>query len=347
MSVSSARPANPGDTNVGQVDRLALTQAEQALLRRAPDIGYRVPMLATLTAEPFSDDAWIYERKLDGVRAIGSRDRGEPALWSRNRKRMDAAYPELVEALAVHGPARFVADGEVVAFDGTQTSFATLQARIHLTDPARARRSAVAVYLYLFDLLVLGEVDLTRLPLRTRKRLLRATFGFSDPVRYSAHRTGDGRRFLELACARGWEGLIAKRADSAYQHRRSPDWRKLKCVRDQEFVVGGFTDPAGSRVGFGALLVGYYDGGRLLYAGKVGTGYNDRVLRSLRSRMDGLERPRSPFAERVAEPGAHWVDPELVAQVGFTEWTGDGRLRHPRFRGMRTDKEPRDVVREA
>jgi ATP-dependent DNA ligase len=166
-------------------------------------------------------------------------------------------------------------------------------------------------------------------------------------LRYSAHRNTVGREYFEDACGRGWEGVIAKRAASRYRGGRSKDWLKFKCVRDQEFVVGGFTEPQGSRAGFGALLVGYHDGpGPLRYAGKVGTGYDERTLRALRARMDSLERDSSPFQDRVREKGAHWIEPELVVQVGFTEWTTDGMLRHPRYQGERTDKPAEDVVKE-
>ena len=323
-----------------------LTAADKQRLRRSDPPGWRAPMLATLTDRHFSDSGWLYERKLDGVRAIISRDGAGPSLWSRNRNLMNVTYPELIEAVAAAGPERFVADGEIVAFDGSRTSFARLQQRIGISDATRARRVGVPVYLYLFDLLVLDDVDLSRLPLRTRKRVLTAVFDFADPLRYSTHRNTEGERYLAEACRRGWEGLIAKRAGSAYRPGRSRDWLKFKCVRDQEFVIGGFTEPSGSRTGFGALLVGYHDGPVLRYAGKVGTGYDHRTLTELRARLDELEQPVSPFAERVREPGVHWVAPELVAQVGFTEWTEDGLLRHPRFQGLRHDKSAREVTRE-
>jgi len=171
---------------------------------------------------------------------------------------------------------------------------------------------------------------------------------FGGPLRFCAHRNSDGEAYLQEACERGWEGLIAKRADARYRPgHRTPDWLKFKCVREQELVIGGYTDPAGSRLGFGALLVGYHDpDGRLRYAGKVGTGFDEQLLRSLRTRFDELDEAASPFADRVRERGAHWLRPELVAQVGFTEWTRDGRLRHPRFMGLRDDKAAADVVRE-
>ncbi|WP_409186626.1 non-homologous end-joining DNA ligase [Amycolatopsis sp. VS8301801F10] len=308
--------------------------------------GWREPTLATLTDRRFSAEGWIYERKLDGVRAVCVRDGGTPTLYSRNQKAMDNAYPEIVEALAAQGGPRFVADGEIVAFDGDQTSFAALQPRIHLTDPERARATGVRVYYYLFDLLYYDGQDTTPLPLRERKSILRTAFAFKDPLRLSSHRNTEGEKYFEEACRRGWEGVIAKRADAPYRHGRSPDWLKFKCQQGQEMVIGGFTAPRGSRIGFGALLLGYHEKGRLRYAGKVGTGFDRRLLTSLHAELTRRETGRSPFADPVREPGAHWVRPELVAQIGFSEWTRDGRLRHPRFAGLREDKKPADVIRE-
>ena len=306
------------------------------------------PMLATLTEERFSDDAWIFERKLDGVRAICSRDgaQRDPVLWSRNQNVISESYPEILRALRHHGGARFVADGELVAFDGHQTSFAKLRQRIHLTDPRRIEATGVQVFYYLFDLVALDGSDLTGRPLLERKHRLATAFDFVDPLRLSTHRVGDGEEFYRVACSRGWEGLVAKRADSRYMEGRSRDWLKMKCVLEQEFVIGGFTDPAGSRAGFGALLVGYHERGRFRYAGKVGTGYDQRTLRRMRDQLDGLEQRRSPFHDPVSEPGSHWVRPETVVQVRFSEWTGDGKLRHPRFLGVRTDKSASEVTRE-
>lgn len=323
-----------------------LPPEERSLLRTWPGGTWQEPMSATLTGDRFSDNSWIFERKLDGARVVVGRDGDGVQLWSRNHKRVDAAYPEIGAALTEQGVDRFVLDGEVVAFEGDRTSFARLQNRIHLTDPRAARRTGVTVYYYVFDLIAFGGVDLTRLPLRSRKELLRECFEFVDPLRFSAHRSGDGEEFFRQACARGWEGLIAKRADGPYRGGRSRDWLKFKCVADQEFVIGGFTEPKGSRFGFGALLIGYYEGDRLRYAGKVGTGYDERTLRDLRARLDGLRRDSSPFGEIIGERAAHWVEPELVAQIGFTEWTGEGKLRHPRFIGLRNDKPARRVGRE-
>jgi bifunctional non-homologous end joining protein LigD len=204
----------------------------------------------------------------------------------------------------------------------------------------------VAVYLYLFDLLHLEGRDTTSLALRDRKRLLKRTLSFEGHIRFTPHRARSGERFLEEACRKGWEGLIAKRAGAPYRHHRSRDWLKLKCGNRQELVIGGYTDPQGSRTGFGALLVGYYEGGKLRYAGKVGTGYDDALLRELGARLARMERRTSPFASAPRVKGVHWVSPRLVGEVGFTEWTREGRLRHPRFLGLRSDKSARQVRRE-
>ncbi|MGH7549493.1 MAG: non-homologous end-joining DNA ligase [Gemmatimonadota bacterium] len=306
------------------------------------------PMLATLTDEPFSDEGWIFERKLDGVRCLAFRDGDRVRLLSRNEKSQNDTYPELVDAIGAQEPRDFVVDGEVVAFERGVTSFSRLQQRMKITDAAKARRSGVAVYFYLFDLVHLDGRDTTRLPLRDRKALLERVVRFEDPLRFSTHRNAEGEAYLEEACRKGWEGLIAKRADSTYVHRRSRDWLKFKCVARQGFVVGGWTEPRGSRVGLGALLVGTYEDGELRYAGKVGTGYDDETLRELSDRLSSMERKTSPFSvpNGISKNGVHWASPRLVAEVGFTEWTSDGKLRHPRFLGLRRDKDPKAVVRE-
>jgi len=303
-------------------------------------------MLATLTNHHFSSREWIYERKLDGERVIGVRAGRSAKLYSRSQQTLDGAYPEIVDALGLQQAEDFTVDGEVVAFEGASTSFARLQRRMHTRDPDQARRGGVAVFYYVFDVLHVDGYDVTRLPLRSRKRLLRALLTYADPLRFTSHRNTDGERFYEEACRKRWEGLIAKRADSTYVHMRSADWLKFKCVNRQEFVIGGYTDPAGSRKEFGALLIGYYDDGGLRYAGKIGTGFDDRTLRDLGGRLRRLDRPDSPFVDRVPGRTVHWVKPQLVCEAGFTEWTGDGRLRHPRFMGLRRDKRPPDVVRE-
>jgi bifunctional non-homologous end joining protein LigD len=323
----------------------ALSQEGRERLRRRSQPRWTRPMLATLTHEPFSDPGWVYERKLDGVRCLVFRTPKRVRLVSRNRNSMNRTYPELVEALE-DAPAPFVADGEIVAFEGRLTSFSRLQGRIGIDDPERARASGVAVYLYLFDLLHVEGYDLTRLALLERKALLRRALVFDDPLRFTPHRREHGKAYLEEACARGWEGLVAKDASAPYEHRRSRNWLKFKCGNRQELVVGGYTEPRGSRIGFGALLVGYYEAGSLRYAGKVGTGYSDALLERLSRALASRERASSPFADEAPEQRVHWVSPELVVEVGFTEWTRNGHLRHPRFLGLRPDKDARDVGRE-
>jgi bifunctional non-homologous end joining protein LigD len=319
----------------------------RAVLRHESVPGWRDPTLATLTDKRFSDPEWIFERKFDGERCLAFRDGDRVRLLSRKRQSLNGTYPEIVDALAAQHTSRFVVDGEVVAFEGQRTSFARLQGRLGITDPDQARSSKIPVFYYIFDLLHLDGQATTALPLIWRKRLLRNTFGFHDPLRYTAHRVKNGEAAYRAACERGDEGVIAKLADASYEGRRSTNWLKFKCVRDQEFVIGGYTAPKGSRIGLGALLVGYHDGRDLVYAGKVGTGFDDATLRSLHKRMSAIERAKSPFTRgQLSETGAHWVRPNLVAQVAFTEWTRDGKLRHPRYTGLRTDKNADEVVRE-
>ncbi|HZZ96274.1 MAG TPA: non-homologous end-joining DNA ligase [Jatrophihabitantaceae bacterium] len=306
------------------------------------------PMLATLTDDRFSDPNWVFERKWDGVRCLAFRTAaGQVRLRSRNEQRLDGTYPEIADALATQCDVAAVLDGEVVAFDGRRTSFARLQGRMGLSDPDAARATGIAVYYYVFDVLHLDGHDVRGLPLRDRKRLLRDSVRFADPLRFTTHRNTAGEEEYRKACERGDEGVIAKRADSPYRSGRSADWLKFKCVRDQELVIGGFTAPKGSRVAFGALLVGYFEGADFVYAGKVGTGFDDVALRDLHARMQRIEQDGSPFARgRLRERDVHWVKPQLVAQIGFAEWTRDGLLRHPRYLGLRTDKTAREVVRE-
>lgn len=321
----------------------------RALLRREPMPPFVKPMLATLTEARFSDPDWLFERKWDGVRCLAFRSAdGTVVLRSRNEQPLERTYPEIVQALSQQSDAAAVLDGEIVAFEGRRTSFERLQGRMGVTDPAAARASGIAVYYYAFDLLHLAGYDVRALPLRDRKRLLSEAAEFVDPLRFTAHRNAAGEEEYRKACARGDEGVIAKRANAAYVSGRSGDWLKFKCVRDQELVIGGYTAPKGTRIGFGALLVGYYADGEFVYAGKVGTGFGTSVLRSLHGRMQALEQADSPFTRgRVRERDVHWVRPELVAQIGFTEWTRDGMLRHPRFSGLRNDKRAAEVVRES
>jgi bifunctional non-homologous end joining protein LigD len=305
------------------------------------------PMLATLTKRRFSDKGWVFETKFDGVRGLAFRSGKKVSLYSRNHLPMDRRYPEVTAALAAQKPKDFIVDGEIVTFADEVTSFSALQKRMKNEAPSQALLDAVPVYFYLFDLLYLDGRDLRDRPLVERKALLKSSFRFTGPLRFSTHLPEKGEEYFAAACARGWEGLIAKRADSPYVSMRSDDWLKFKCVRSQEFVIGGYTDPQRSREGFGALLLGYYQDKKFLYAGKVGTGFNDESLRSLGKKLKALGRKHSPYEERVAEERkAHWVKPELIAQVEFTEWTPDGHLRHPSFLGLRDDKPPQQIQRE-
>jgi bifunctional non-homologous end joining protein LigD len=315
--------------------------------------GWLEPELATLTSDRFSDPAWLYERKLDGERCLAYCDGGPPRLLTRNRKLVSGTYPELTAALAAQPGAGFIVDGEVVAFAGAQTSFSLLQQRLGVHEPAAGLVAGVPVRYYLFDVLWAGGQDVRGRPLAERKEILRGLLDFGDSLRFTEHRTDDGEAYYARACASGWEGLVVKRGDAPYRAGRSRDWLKFKCQSGQEFVIGGFTDPKGTRTGLGALLVGYYPAGSgpgsgLVYAGKVGTGFSAAVLESLARELAGLSRATPPFTGSPGLPraGVHWVEPRLVGQVAFSEWTTAGQLRHPRFQGLRRDKDPASVVRE-
>jgi len=305
------------------------------------------PALATLSHERFWRDGWIYERKLDGQRCLAVRDGRGTRLYSRSGRDVTVAFPEIAEALEEQAATDFVVDGEVVAFEGSRTSFARLQPRIHVSSAAKARRTGIAVHFYVFDVLRADGADLRRRPLLERKRALRALLRYGDPVRLTPYRLSGGEEYFAEVCRKGWEGLIAKRADATYPTGRTKDWLKFKCEAGQELVVVGWTDPEGSREALGALLLGYYRGDDLVYAGKVGTGFSQQVLRDLLARLQPLEVDESPCtAGTLPRKAVHWARPELVAQVAFTEWTGAGQLRHPRFLGLRTDKKAAEVVRE-
>ncbi|HEU4527249.1 MAG TPA: non-homologous end-joining DNA ligase [Actinomycetota bacterium] len=325
-----------------------LDARERRLLRRRSMPDFTPLMLATLAKQAFSDPAWVFEPKLDGQRSLLWRRRSTVRLITRNQKDRTSHYPDLVEALRADTTPSLIADGEIVAFRGDVTSFARLQERMQNARPTAALVAAVPVVFYLFDLIWFDGYDLSALPLLARKSVLRRALAFEDPIRFSEHLDEDGEAAFGAACERGWEGLIAKRAASTYTHARSKDWLKFKCVNEQEFVVLGWTEPRGSRTGLGALLVGYHEDGELRFGGKVGTGFGERELARLVGRLAPLEQPAPPVADAkgLSRKGVHWVRPELVAQVGFGEWTPDGKLRHPRYLGLRDDKRPDQVVRE-
>jgi bifunctional non-homologous end joining protein LigD len=304
-------------------------------------------MLATLTdRREFAED-WLLERKLDGERCVARKDGADVRLESRTGKDLTGTYPEVRTAIAAQAGQRMLLDGEVVAYDGEQTSFSRLQQRLGVAKPSPQLVDSYPVVYCVFDLLELDGDDLTAHSLLQRRARVTQALRLSEALQLIVASRGDSERRFAEACRSGWEGLIAKRADAPYTGGRSKDWLKLKCAWEQEFVIGGFTDPAGSRTDFGALLVGYHEDGRLRYAGKVGTGYSAATLHDLGARLRALETPESPFLDARPIPrGTHWTRPELVGQIGFAEWTTDGRLRQARFLGLRDDKGPDEVVRE-
>ena len=289
----------------------------------APFPGWLVPMAATLTQERFDGPDWLFERKLDGIRLLAYKQGSSVRLLSRNQLPLNGSYPTVLAAIERLPVRDVILDGEATGVWG----------------------HAGKVAYNVFDILWLDGRDVTGLPLEERRALVGA-LPFEDPlVRVEA--LTEAQPWVR-ACREGWEGVIAKRLGSRYEHRRSPNWLKMKCEASQELVVGGFTDPQGSRVGLGALLVGYFDQDDFVFAGKIGTGFDTKLLLRLRAELDALEIPSPPFTKSKGLPRlrAHWARPEIVVQVAFIEWTVHGKLRHPRLLGIRQDKAPREVVRE-
>ena len=311
--------------------------------------------LATLAERPFSDPAWLYEVKYDGVRVLAARRGERVTLYGRSGQDTTSRYPEVVRALRALPVDRFVIDGEIVALDDAgRPSFQRLQPRMALTDPrdiemAARRQPAVGVF---FDCLMLDDRDLRRRPLVERKECLRLLVPALGPVRYGDHVAGEGRAFFEAASAQRLEGIVAKKARSVYSGGRTRDWIKIKCQKRQEFVIGGYTDPQGARGHFGALHLGLYEGPaespRLVYVSKVGSGFDQAGLAAIWSRLGPLDRATPPFDAGAVPTGRghHWVEPRLACEVRFTDWTEDGGLRHPTFIGLRDDRKPEDCRRE-
>jgi bifunctional non-homologous end joining protein LigD len=281
------------------------------------------PMAATLTRERFAGPDWVFERKLDGIRLLAFKHGRDVRLLSRNRLPQDASYPSVVKAIEALPVRDVILDGEALG--------------------AWGHRAEVGYHV--FDILWLEGRDVTTLPLDARRALL-TRLPFASPL--SLVERLDDVAPWERACREGWEGVVAKRRDAVYEHRRSPHWLKMKCEASQELVIGGFTDPQGARVGLGALLVGVFEGEDFVFAGKVGTGFDTKLLLELRERLASLEVERAPFTKAVGLPRArvHWVRPEIVVQIAFMEWTSHGKMRHPRFVGLRIDKAAQDVTRE-
>jgi DNA ligase D-like protein (predicted ligase) len=304
-------------------------------------------MLATLTDRRDFGSDWLLERKFDGERCVARKRGDDVRLESRTGKDLTGTYPEVRDAVTTQHARELLLDGEVVAFQGDHTSFSRLQQRLGTSAPSPEQIAAYPVVYCVFDVLEIDGEVLTKLPLDERRARLTRAIRPSAALQLSEAWRDNAQRRFEEACRSGWEGLIAKRAGAPYVSGRSKDWLKLKCVWEQEFVIGGYTDPTGSRTDFGALLVGYHEEGRLRYAGKVGTGYTAARLRDLGRQLRSLKSSSPSFVDAKPIPrGTHWTRPELVAQIGFAEWTNDGRLRQPRFLGLRDDKRPPDVVRE-
>ncbi|MBW3534657.1 MAG: DNA ligase D [Gemmatimonadetes bacterium] len=305
------------------------------------------PQLATLHKEAPAGEDWLHEIKYDGYRLLVRVEKGRVTLLTRRGKDWTDRFPGVAEAAAALPVDAALLDGEaVVVLDDGTTDFQALQEALGAAPAGRDR-----LVFYAFDLLHLDGVDLTGTPLSERKEALRALLeDVPEPMRYSDHVVGTGPAFFQKACEMALEGIISKRADAPYRPGRGRDWIKVKCQRRQEFVVGGFTEPSGARTGLGALLLGVHSNGTLVYAGKVGTGFTADTLAALRAGLERIERKTSPFGEGTptgaAARGVHWVTPRLVVEVEFTEWTRDGQLRHPSFKGVREDKPPEEVTVE-
>ncbi|HMJ50695.1 MAG TPA: non-homologous end-joining DNA ligase [Polyangiaceae bacterium] len=313
---------------------------------KAPFPAHTEIQLATLVDAVPVGDEWVHEIKLDGYRLIAELRSGGVKLKTRGDQDWTARFPRLVEALEGIDVETAIFDGEVVVLDEHGVSdFQLLQNALS----AGARQSP---HYFVFDLLYLDGHDLRQLPLVERKKRLRVVLGPStkskSAIHYCDHVIGRGEVFYTQACELGLEGVVSKRGDRPHFAGRTREWVKTKCSRQQEFVIGGYTDPAGSRQNLGALLLGVHENGRLVYAGKVGTGFSQASLAQIHQRLEPLGRDDSPFDDvpRADQRGVHWVKPALVAEVRFTSFTQDGRLRHPTFRGLRDDKRPEEVIRE-
>ncbi|MGN6670769.1 MAG: non-homologous end-joining DNA ligase [Candidatus Nucleicultricaceae bacterium] len=326
----------------------ALQQQEKELLHSDPFPNWYPAMLATLTDRRFSDSTWIYEPKFDGERAFAYLHSGEIRLLSRNQQNLNKTYPDLLDVLLNQDAETFILDGEIVAFEGELTSFSKLQQRLGVREISLQKAYEAPVYYYIFDILYLDGFDLRKLPLRGRQILLKTVIQYKDPLRLTEGVTEEGLKYYQEACEKGWEGVIVKRLDSPYQNKRSMDWLKFKCHKSQELIIIGYTSPKGQREGFGALVVGYYDNDELKCAGKVGTGFTRDILISLKKEMDQCISIQPPIKKSAKVPkNTTWLKPKLVGEFDFTEWTRDGKLRHPRFKGLRYDKEAQAVIREA
>ncbi|HLJ31714.1 MAG TPA: non-homologous end-joining DNA ligase [Candidatus Babeliales bacterium] len=325
-----------------------LSLDEKKLIRKQIMPSFIKPMLAQLTDnKPFTNKEWVFERKLDGERCFMYKKGKSIILKSRNDKILNKSYPEIIHALEQHALPDCILDGEIVALKKGFTSFSLLQKRFGTDETNKIIRSTVPIYYYVFDILYCDGYLLTHLPLITRKNLLKKLIPFTGRLRYVAAKSEKGIVYFKQACKARWEGLIAKKKNGAYLSQRTPSWTKLKCVNEQELVIGGYTESTSSRLNFGALLLGYYDKGKLHYAGKVGTGFDATIQKELGAQFKKYEIKKNPFTNYDDSLiGVHWVKPILVCEIQFEEWTHGNKLRHASYLGLRDDKKAKEVRKE-
>lgn len=313
-------------------------QAKKNLKKRAMP-AWIDPMLATLTEHYFSDKNYLYEHKWDGIRIIAHKKDTAITLMTRNKKIVNADYPHIIDELKKYN-FDFIIDGEVIATEHGLTDFGLLQLRKH--------KKNLNISYQVFDILYIEGYDVTQLPLLDRKKILHHVFTSKKTINTTEHILGKGIEYFEEACSKKWEGVIAKEIHSTYEiGARSQYWLKFKCIQEQEFVIGGFTKPQGNRLAFGALLLGYFESEKLMYAGKVGTGFSTELLQQIGSRLTKLKTAECPFNSiDIPLKDVYWVKPRLVAEIKFSEWTNYNKVRHARFLGLRNDKDAKDVVKE-
>ncbi|MEP6570282.1 MAG: non-homologous end-joining DNA ligase [Acidobacteriota bacterium] len=316
--------------------------------RKAAMPGFLQPQLATLVREPPSGDEWLHELKFDGYRMVCHLNRDQVCFWSRNGKDWTEKFPNLAVALKGFPAVNAILDGEVVIVDKAgRSSFQKLQQSM-----GRGGDKVPAFVFEIFDLIYLDGYSLTQTPLRQRKAVLERLLAgtkVKGSLRYSDHVEGNGALFFKQACEYGIEGIVSKLADSPYESTRNRNWLKTKCIKRQEFVIAGYTPSKKDFPGFGSLILGVYDKGKLVYSGRVGTGFSIQQRLAIQKKLDRLSQTTMPFAVKPKDPGlreAHWAKPRLVGEVEFMEWTDDGLIRHPSFQGMREDKQPTEIVRE-
>jgi bifunctional non-homologous end joining protein LigD len=303
------------------------------------------PQLATLVDKPPSGEAWLHELKFDGYRLLCHLEGRQVRFWTRNRKDWTAKFAGVGKAVKALPLKSAILDGEIVALDEKgRASFQRLQQSIN-------KGAGSGLIYHIFDVIYIDGFDLTRCPLRERKRVLEellAPLGDTSVLRYSDHIEGSGAQFFKEACKLGLEGIVSKQAESIYESTRSRSWLKIKCIRRQEFVIAGYT-LSDKGIPFSSLILGFYDRGKLIYAGRAGTGYTNAMRVELKKKLDRIAVNERPFEDIPKDPDlrkAVWTEPKFVGEVAFTEWTDEGIIRHPSFQGLREDKKPKDVVRE-